>query len=57
MAKMTMTKIRGFLAAVFALILVIVLASVGTAALGMDLPILGTVARNLGIDPADKGGE
>jgi len=52
MAKVTMTKIRGFLAAVFGLVLVILLASAGTAALGMDLPVLGTIARTMGIDPA-----
>lgn len=57
MAKMTMTKIRGFIAGVFALLLVLVLASVGTAAMGMDLPGLGTIARTLGVDPADHGDE
>jgi hypothetical protein len=57
MAKLTMTKIRGFIAAVFALVLVVLLASAGTALLGMDLPVLGTIARNIGIDPAEHGGE
>lgn len=57
MAKVTMTKIRGFLAGVFALILVILLASAGSALLGMDLPVLGTIARTMGIDPAAQGGE
>jgi hypothetical protein len=56
MAKMTMTRIRGFLAGVFALLLVIVLASMGTAVMGMDLPGLGTIARTLGVDPAEHGG-
>ena len=56
MAKVTMTKIRGFLAGVFALVLVILLASAGTAMLGMDLPVLGTIARNLGIEPTEQGG-
>lgn len=57
MAKVTMTKIRGFLAGLFALVLVIVLASLGTGALGMDLPVLGTISRTLGVDPAEHGGE
>ncbi len=57
MAKLTMTKIRAFIAGVFALALVIVLASAGTAILGMDLPVLGTIARTLGIEPSEQGGE
>ncbi len=57
MAKLTMTKIRAFIARVFALVLVIVLASAGTAVLGMDLPVLGTIARTLGIEPSEQGGE
>jgi len=57
MAKLTMTKIRGFLAGVFALVLVILLASAGTAMMGMDLPGLGTIARTMGIEPTEHGGE
>ncbi len=44
MAKFSMVRVRGFVAAVFALILVVVLVSVATAALGMDLPVLSTIA-------------
>ena len=54
MAKLTATKIRAFLAGVFAFVLVIVLVSVGTAMFGMDLPVLGTIARTLGINPGDR---
>lgn len=57
MAKVTMTKVRGFIAGLFALVLVILLASAGSALLGMDLPVLGTIARTMGIDPAAQGGE
>lgn len=57
MAKVTMTKVRGFIAGLFALVLVILLASAGTAIAGMDLPVLGTIARRIGIDPAAQGGE
>ncbi len=57
MAKVTMTKIRGFLAGVFALVLVILLASAGTGLLGMDLPVLGTISRTIGIDPTAQGDE
>ncbi len=58
MAKMSMTKIRGFFAGVFALLLVIVLAALATAVMGKDLPGLGTIARTLGVNPADHvGGE
>lgn len=57
MAKITMTKVRGFIAGLFALVLVILLASAGTAVAGMDLPVLGTIARTIGIDPAAQGGE
>jgi len=57
MAKLTATRIRAFIAGVFALVLVIVLASAGTAIMGMDLPVLGRIARTIGIDPAAQGGE
>lgn len=57
MAKVTMTKVRGFIAGLFALVLVILLASAGTAMMGMDLPVFGTIARTIGIDPAAQGGE
>lgn len=56
MAKLSMVRIRSFFATVFALILVILLASVGTAVLGIDLPVLGTIARALGFDPGDADG-
>lgn len=57
MAKVTMTKVRGFIAGLFALVLVILLASAGSGLLGMDLPVLGTISRTIGIDPAAQGGE
>jgi hypothetical protein len=50
---MTVTRIRGFVAGVFALVLVVLLASLGTAVMGMDLPVLGTIARTIGVDPAN----
>lgn len=53
MAKMSMVKIRSFFAAVFALVLVIVLASAGTAVLGIDVPVLSTIAGFFGIEVAD----
>ncbi len=53
MAKLSMVQIRGFLGGVFALILVIVLASVGTAVLGMDIPVLSTIAGFFGVDVAE----
>jgi hypothetical protein len=54
MAKLTMTRIRAFIGGVFALILVLLLLSVGTAMFGYDLPVLGTIARTLGVEPADN---
>lgn len=54
MAKFSMVKIRGFFAAVFALILVVILASVGTAVLGINLPILSTIAAFFGIEVAES---
>lgn len=54
MAKISMTKIRGFLASVFAIILVILLASVGTAMLGMDIPVLSDIAAAVGVDVAEE---
>ncbi|MCH8204862.1 MAG: hypothetical protein IID09_06830 [Candidatus Hydrogenedentes bacterium] len=53
MAKLSMVRIRGFLAGVFALLLVIVLASVGTAVLGMDVPVLSTIAGFFGVEVAE----
>jgi len=53
MAKFSMVKVRGFVAGVFALLLVIVLASIGTAVLGMDIPVLNTIARFFGIEVAE----
>lgn len=53
MAKFSMVKIRGFIAAVFALILVIVLASIGTAVMGIDVPGLSTIAGFFGIEVAE----
>lgn len=47
-----MVKIRGFIAAVFALILVILLASLGTAALGINVPGLSTIAAFFGVEVA-----
>ena len=54
MAKLSMVRIRGFIAGVFALILVIVLASVGTAVMGIDLPVLSTIAGFFGIEVAQE---
>ncbi len=53
MAKFSMVKIRGFIAAVFALILVIVLASIGTAVMGINVPGLSTIAGFFGIEVAE----
>ena len=53
MAKFSMVKIRSFLAGVFALILVILLASFGTAILGIDLPVLSTIAAFFGVEVAE----
>ena len=46
---MKVHKIRSFVAALVAIILVILLAAVATAAMGMDLPILGDIARAIGM--------
>jgi hypothetical protein len=56
MAKMSWVRVRGFIAGVVALILVIVFASIGTAALGMDIPVLSTIAEFFGIEVAESGG-
>lgn len=53
MAKLSMVRIRGFFAGVFALILVILLASFGTAILGMDVPVLSTIAGFFGVEVAE----
>jgi hypothetical protein len=55
MAKMSWVRVRGFIAGVFALILVIVLASVATAAMGMDVPVLSTIAGFFGVEIAEGG--
>jgi hypothetical protein len=53
MAKMSFVKVRGFIAGVVALLLVLVLASIGTAALGMDIPVLSTIAGFFGVQVAE----
>jgi len=53
MAKLSMVKIRGFFAGVFAIILVILLASFATAILGIDLPVLSTIAASFGVEVAE----
>ena len=53
MAKMSWVRIRGFIAGVFALILVIVLASLGTAVMGIDVPVLSTIAGFFGVEVAE----
>lgn len=53
MAKVSMVRIREFLAGVFALILVVILAAVGTAVLGMDVPVLSTIAGFFGVEVAE----
>lgn len=50
--KMSWVKVRGFFAGVFALLLVLVLASLGTAAMGMDIPVLSTIAGFFGVEVA-----
>ena len=52
MAKFSMHKIRAFIAAVFALILVIVFASVASAVMGLDVPGLSTIAGFFGVEVA-----
>lgn len=53
MAKFSMVKIRGFLAGVFAIILVILLASVGSAIMGKDIPVLSDIAGAFGVEVAE----
>ncbi len=55
MAKLSMVRIRSFIAGVVALILVIVLAALGTAALGIDVPVLSTIAGFFGVEVAQGG--
>ncbi len=52
MAKMSWVRFRGFIAGVVALILVLVLVSIGSAALGMDIPVLNTIAGFFGVEVA-----
>lgn len=49
MAQLRMTKVRGFIAATFAIVLVVLLAAVATAALNIRVPILSTIADALGL--------
>ena len=51
--KMSMVKIRGFIAGVVAILLVIVLASIGSAVMGMDIPGLSTIAGYFGVEVAE----
>ncbi len=46
---MTMTKIRGFIGAVVALILGICLISIALGAFGIFPPVLGAIPRAIGI--------
>lgn len=55
MAKLSMVRVRAFIAGVVALLLVIVLASVGTAVLGIDIPVLSTIAGYFGVEVAGGG--
>lgn len=48
MAKVRMTKIRGFIAAVVAVVLLIVFAAFVTAAMDMNVPILRDIAAAIG---------
>ena len=48
MAKMSMTRVRSFIAAIFALVLVVVLAAFGAAALDMDIPLLSNITNAFG---------
>lgn len=52
MAKMSMVRIRGFFGTVFVLVLVILLASIGSAIMGMDVPVLSTIAAFFGVEVA-----
>lgn len=56
MAKLSMVRVRGFIAGIVAIVLVIVLASIATAALGIDVPVLSTIAGFFGMEVAESGG-
>ncbi len=52
-AKLSMVKIRGFIAGVVAIILIILLAAIGTAVMGIDVPGLSTIAEFFGVEVAE----
>lgn len=48
---MKMHQVRSFIAAVVALVGVVVLAALGTTALGMEIPVLVDIASAFGVQP------
>ncbi len=48
---MKMHQIRSFIAAVAAIVGVILLAALGTTALGMEIPVLVDIAGAFGVEP------
>jgi hypothetical protein len=49
---MKMHQIRSFVAAVVTLVAVVLLAALGSAALGMEIPVLVDIAAAFGVEPA-----
>ncbi len=49
MAKFAVHRVRSVIAAIFALLLVVVLAAAGTTAMGMNIPILRDIAGFIGM--------
>ena len=54
MAKVSMVRIRAFVSGVVALLLVIILAALGTAVLGFDVPGLRNIAGFFGVEVAEE---
>lgn len=48
MAKITTTKVRAFIGAIVAIVLVVLLAAFGARALGWDVPILRNITATFG---------
>lgn len=48
MGGLRATKVRGFIATVFVMLLIVLLAAFGTAAAGMRIPILSTITDFFG---------
>jgi len=49
MGGLRATKVRQFIATIFVIALIVVMVACGTAAAGIDLPILGDIAAMFGI--------